>query len=111
MRVDLETLINEYNKEAKMALTKTTEIGKIEVVSAYKHVQVRTDTVIKEDGTEISRSFHRHVLDPGTVDESNNLVDRDISGEDATVQSICNTVWTQAIKDAWKDKCITDKEG
>ena len=92
-----------------MAITKTTEIGKIEVVSAYKHVQVRTDTVIKEDGEQLSRSFHRHVLDPGTLDGGDNLVDRDISGEDAQVQEICNTVWTQAIKDAWKAKLIADK--
>jgi len=75
-----------------MAITKTTEIGKIEVVSEYKHVQVRTDTVIKEDGTEISRTFHRHVLQP----------DMDISGEDAEVQSVANAVWTDSVKAAWK---------
>ena len=76
-----------------MAITKTTEIGKIEVVSEYKHVQVRTDTVIKEDGTEISRSYHRHALTP----------DMDISGEDAEVQAVANSVWTDAVKSAWAD--------
>ena len=92
-----------------MAITKETEIGRIEVVTEFKHIQVRTDTVIKEDGVELSRKFHRHVLDPGTLDGGDNLVDRDISGEDAQVQGICNTVWTQAIKDAWKAKLIADK--
>ena len=92
-----------------MAITKEIVIGKIEVVSVYKHVQVRTDTVIKEDGVELSRKYHRHVLDPGRLDESNNLEDRDISGEDSEVQAISNVVWTQAVKDAWKAKLITDK--
>ena len=75
-----------------MAITKTTEISKIEVVGEHKAVQVRTDTIIKEDGTEISRSFHRHVLHP----------DSDISGEHAEVQCICNTAWTDDVKAAWK---------
>ena len=75
-----------------MAITKTTEIGKIEVVGEYKAVQVRTDTVIKEDGKEISRSPHRHVVHP----------DEDISGEDAEVQAVANAVWTDSVKTAWK---------
>mgnify|MGYP001336136602 FL=1 len=75
-----------------MAITKTTEISKIEVVGEHKAVQVRTDTIIKEDGTEISRSFHRHVLHP----------DSDISGEDAEVQAVANSVWTDSVKAAWK---------
>jgi len=75
-----------------MAITKTTEISKIEVVGEYKKVQVRTDTVIKEDDKEISRAFHRHVLSP----------DADISGEHAEVQSICNAAWTDDVKAAWK---------
>jgi len=75
-----------------MAITKTTEIAKIEVVGEYKAVQVATDTVIKEDGKEISRSRHRHVVHP----------DMDISGEDAEVQAVANVVWTDAVKAAWK---------
>ena len=75
-----------------MAITKETEISKIEVVGQYKAVQVATDTVIKEDGKEISRSRHRHVLHP----------DDDISGEVAEVQAICNAAWTDEIKAAWK---------
>ena len=76
-----------------MAITKTIEIAKIEVVGEYKAVQVRTDTVIKEDGKEISRSAHRHTIHP----------DMDISGEDAEVQAVANAVWTDAIKAAWAD--------
>ena len=75
-----------------MAITKETEIAKIEVVGQYKAIQVRTDTVIKEDGKEISRSIHRHVKHP----------DDDISGEHAEVQAICNTAWTDDVKAAWK---------
>ena len=92
-----------------MALTKIIEIGQTEVVTAYKHIQVRTDTVIKEDGTELSRSFHRHVLTPGMLDGSDNLVETSISGEDAQVQQVCGIYWTQAVKDAWKAKLIADK--
>ena len=91
-----------------MALTKTTEIGQIEVATIYKHIQVRTDTVIKEDGEELSRTFHRHVLTPGMLDGSNDLVETDISGEDAQVQQVCGIYWTQAVKDAWKAKLIAD---
>ena len=76
-----------------MAITKTTEIAKIEVVGKYKAVQVATDTVIKEDDNEISRSRHRHVVHP----------DMDISGEDAEVQAVANAVWTDAVKAAWAD--------
>jgi|TARA_A100001035_G_C27652917_1_gene440102 hypothetical protein len=75
-----------------MAITKTTKIEKIEVVGDYKAVQVATDTVIKEDGTEISRSRHRHVLYP----------DADISGEHAEVQAIANAAWTDDVKAAYK---------
>ena len=76
-----------------MSITKTTEIAKIEVVGEYKAVQVRTDTVIKEDDKEISRSIHRHVVHP----------DMDISGEDAEVQAVANAVWTDDVKTAWTE--------
>ena len=92
-----------------MAITKTIEIPKIEVVGEFKAVQVATDTVIKEDGTEISRSRHRHVLQCGTLNDSDALVATDISGEDAEVQAVANAVWTDAVKTAWKNKLIADK--
>ena len=85
-----------------MAITKETKIEKIEIVGEYKAVQVAIDTVIKEDGKEISRSRHRHVLHPGTLNDSNALVDTDISAEDAEVKSICELVWTDSVKTAWK---------
>jgi hypothetical protein len=92
-----------------MAITKETQIAKIEVVGEYKAIQIATDTVIKEDSVEISRSRHRHVLHPGTLDASDNLVATDISGEDAEVQAVANAVWTDAVKTAWKNKLIADK--
>ena len=74
-----------------MAITKRTEEDKIEVVGPFKHIQVRTATVIEEDGVELSRSFHRHMVAP----------DDDISGESAEVQAICNAVHTDAVKSAY----------
>ena len=87
-----------------MAITKSTEIPKIEVVNTWT-VQVATDTVIKEDGTEISRSRHRHILEPFTSGkDGDNWVHSatDISGEDASVQAICNAAWTDDVKTAYK---------
>ena len=80
-----------------MALTETTENDKIEVVNKW-NIQVRTATVIKKDGKELTRTFHRHVVVPGTLDASDNLVATDISGEDADVQAICNAAWTAQVK-------------
>ena len=84
-----------------MALTEETVEDKIEVVGDYKHVQVRTATVIKRDGVEISRSFSRHVLAP-RVKDSGTWADTDISGESTEVQAICNAVWTADIKSAYE---------
>ena len=84
-----------------MALTEETLEDKIEVVGEHKHVQVRTATVIKRDGTEISRSFHRHVLQPSTKTDGS-WADTDISGESTEVQGICNAVWTDAVKTAYQ---------
>ena len=92
-----------------MALTKTQVEDKIEIVGDYKHIQIRTATVIKEDNTELSRSFHRKVLTPGNLDGSDNLVDTDTSSESAEVKGIASTVWTTDVKNAWKAKLIADK--
>ena len=99
-----------------MALTETIEYDKIEVVGQYKAVQVRKATVIKKDGTELTRSFERFVLNPGTLDGSDNLVDNPLDKEpDGTtaiadeVKSVCNAVWTTTIKDAWKAHLIANK--
>ena len=88
-----------------MAITKETVEDKIEVVGDYKDIQIRTATVIKEDGTELSRSFNRHVV---SCVESNydaesekwTHTDTNISGESTEVQAIANAVWTDAVKAA-----------
>ena len=91
-----------------MALTETQENDKIEVVNKW-NIQVRNATIIKKDGVELTRSFHRHVLQPGTLDASDNLVDTDISGEDADVQAIANAAWTTQVKADYKAFLIANK--
>ena len=91
-----------------MALTETQENDKIEVVNKW-NIQVRNATIIKKDGVELTRSFHRKVLTPGTLDASDNLVDTDISGEDADVQAICNAAWTTQVKADYKAFLIANK--
>ena len=99
-----------------MALEEVIEYDKIEIVGQYKAVQVRKATVVKKDGKELARSFERYVLNPGTLDGSNNLVDNPLSKEpdDTTdipdeVKSVCNAVWTSTVKDAWKAHLIANK--
>jgi len=99
-----------------MALSESIEYDKIEIVGQYKQVQVRKATVIKKDGVELTRSFNRFVLDPGTLDESDNLVDNPLTKEpDGTtdiadeVKAVCTAVWTTTIKDAWKANLIALK--
>ena len=91
-----------------MAITKTLENDKIEVVKKW-NIQVRTASIIKEDGVELTRSFHRHVITPGELDASDNLVDTDISGEDADVQAIANAAWTTQVKADYKAFLIANK--
>jgi hypothetical protein len=91
-----------------MALTETQENDKIEVVNKF-NIQVRSAQIIKKDNVEVARSFHRHVLTPGTLDASDNLVDIDISGEDADVQAICNAAWTDQVKADYKAFLIANK--
>ena len=75
-----------------MALSESIEYDKIEVVGQYKAVQVRKATVIKKDDKELTRTFERYVLHP----------DSDISAEPAEVSAVCNAVWTNEVKEAWK---------
>jgi len=91
-----------------MALTETQENDKIEVVNKW-NIQVRNATIIKKDGVELTRSFHRKTLTPGTLDSSDNLVDTDISGEDADVQAIANAAWTTQVKADYKAFLIANK--
>lgn len=84
-----------------MALTEETQQDKIEVVGEFKIIQVRTATVIKRDGKEISRSFHRHTVAP----------DADISSESAEVQAICGVVHTDAVKSAYEAQRVANSLG
>ena len=92
-----------------MALTETIEYDKIEVVTIYKNVQVRKATVIKKDDVELTRSFERYCLDCGRIDDSNNWIDTDISAQPAEVQVVCNAVWTDDVKTAFKEMLIAQK--
>ena len=101
-----------------MALTESIEYDIIEVVGQYKAVQVRKATVIKKDGVELTRSFHRYVLQPGTLDDSDNLVDNPLEKESDgvtdipdEVKNVCNAVWTTSVKNAWKANLIANKTG
>jgi len=98
-----------------MALTESIEYDKIEIVGQYKHVQVRKATVIKKDGVELTRSFERYVLDCGSLDTSDNLVDNPLLKEpDGTtnipdeVKAICNAAWTTTVKNNWKAKLLAE---
>jgi len=99
-----------------MALTESIEYDKIEVVGQYKSVQVRKASVVKKDGVELARSFTRYVLNLGTLDTDDNLVENPLTKEpDGTtdipdeVKAICTAAWTPTVKVAWKTKLINDK--
>ena len=99
-----------------MALAETIEYDRIEIVGLYKSVQVRKATVIKKDGIELTRSYERFVLQPGKLDESDNIVDNPLDKEPDGVTDIadevkvvCNAVWTTTVKDAYKAHLIANK--
>ena len=96
-----------------MAITKTIENDKIEVVNKW-NIQVRTASIIKEDGVELTRTFHRKVLVPGELKggdgaDKDDLIETDISSEDANVQRHCNAAWTDEVKAAYKAFLIANK--
>jgi len=92
-----------------MALTSTLENDRIEVIRQW-NIQVRSAKVIKEDGVEISRSFTRKVLRPGTLDESDNLVNTDLSSEDSDVRLIAQAAWSDQVKADYKAFLIANKD-
>ena len=100
-----------------MALSESVEYDKVEIVGPFKSVHVRKATVIKRDGVEVTRSFERFVLEAGTLDESDNLVDNPLSKEpiDGTtditdeIKAVCNAVWNTSVKEAWKASLIANK--
>jgi len=81
-----------------MALSKEVKCDKYEIVTQYKHIQCRTATIVKEDGVELSRTFHREVL----------TSDMDVSGKDAEIKGMAAALWTDAVKEAWADKLEAD---
>jgi hypothetical protein len=96
-----------------MAITKTIENDKIEVVNKF-NIQVRTATILKEDGVELTRKFHRKVLTPGALkggagSDKDTLVETDISGEDADVKAICNAAWTSQVKTDYTAFLVANK--
>ena len=96
-----------------MAITKELEDTKIEVVGQYKAIQIATDTIIKEDGVELSRSRHRRVIHPSSADKNTDtgqitVTQTDNSGESAEIQAVCNAVWTNSVKSAWETKIKAD---
>jgi hypothetical protein len=93
-----------------MAITKETIVAKIEVVTPWKHLQVAYDTVIKEDGAEISRKRTREVFVCGRLLDDDSFVYTDMSSAATDVKAIADLLWTQAIKDAWKAKQVANKQ-
>ena len=92
-----------------MALTETTQYDKIEIVGEFKNIQVRKADVIKKDGNEVARSFHRYALAPGLLDGNDELVVTDLSGEPTEVAVIATAAWTDEIKAAYKAWLIANK--
>jgi len=92
-----------------MALTKTVEVDQLEIVGPYKAIGVQEKIIVKDDGTLVSESIHRRMLNCGDLDASDNLVDTDISSESSDIQNLCNTYWTTDIKNSWKEYQISIK--
>tara|TARA_B100001996_G_C18101590_1_gene377564 strand:- start:40 stop:318 length:279 start_codon:yes stop_codon:yes gene_type:complete len=92
-----------------MALTKTVIDDKIVIETAYRHLQIRENTRIMEDSTELGQFFSRRTIKCGTLDGSDNLVDTDISGEPADIQAIANAAWTTQVKADYKAYLIANK--
>mgnify|MGYP003117611022 CR=1 FL=1 len=95
-----------------MALAKEVKQDKIEIVTDFKHIQVREQTIIKEDDTVISKAFtNRYVLTCGKIDASDNFIDTDVSSESDEIKSLANVLWTDDVKAAWKAHLIANKPG
>jgi len=95
-----------------MALTKETTDDKIEIVGEWKHLQCRQAIVVKEDGEELSRKYHRRCHTPGDlIDGSDNLVERDLSGETDEVKALAAAVWTDAVKESWRQELLRQRPG
>ena len=95
-----------------MALAKEVKQDKIEIVTDFKHIQVREQTIVKEDDAIISKAFtNRYVLTCGKIDASDNFIDTDISSESDEIKGLANVLWTDDVKAAWKAHLIANKPG
>ena len=93
-----------------MAVTKTDEIGRLEVVGEHKHIQIRTDSVFRDGTTELPRSYHRESLSCGKLQAgTETFVETDVSSKPSEVQELANLVWTQAVKNSYRDYLIAEK--
>ena len=93
-----------------MALTKEVGDDKLEVVGPWRHLQCRQAIVVKEDGVELSRTYHRRSHTPGDlIDGSDNLVERNLSSETDEVKALAAAVWTDAIKESWRQELLKQR--
>ena len=92
-----------------MAITKENEVGMANIIGEHKLLEIRDDTVLKEDGVEKHRHFTKRILPPCSIDADNNMVETDISGEGSLVQDVCNINWTDEVKEAYRDFLILRK--
>ena len=93
-----------------MAVTKSIEVGRIEVVGKFKNIQIRTDTVWRDNGIELSRTHHRKSIDPCRLGDGDSRIDQDVSNEDPKVQEVCSQVWTEKVKKAFHDHLIKKRD-
>ena len=92
-----------------MAITKETEVGMANIIGEHKLLEIRDDTVLKEDGVEKHRHFTKRILPPCSIDADNNMVETDISGEGSLVQDVCDINWTDEVKESYRDFLIAQK--
>ena len=93
-----------------MAFTEKQEY-KIEVIGPWQHVQVRTNNIVLKDGVQVGQNYSRTAFQPGRLDDSDNFIVSDVSDQPSEVQAVCNAVWTQKVKDDYKDYLIANKSG
>ena len=92
-----------------MALTKSVKIDKIEIVTDYKHLQIRTATTIREDENVLSTNFSRKILQCGYLDDTGTFCDTNLSNEDSEIVNIANAVWSDEVKNIWREKLLYEE--
>tara|TARA_R100000388_G_C7220886_1_gene148868 strand:+ start:811 stop:1107 length:297 start_codon:yes stop_codon:yes gene_type:complete len=89
-----------------MALTKETSAELIQVIGPFKHIEIRTTTRVKDDGVVVADNLHRDNIKCGDLNSQNQLVPTDISGQSAEVQAIAAAVWTNEVKEAYRNYLV-----